>query len=119
MKPIGLKPSVKNRRARWFAYLCLAVMMGTAGFFIAREGVKDGNSSFIAIGVALPFIFVIGEMIRFSMYCGSIPSVWCIDCRHTFDIKQLCKTGRCPECRSRRVVGARPDDDDPVLSLYE
>lgn len=119
MKPMPLKLSVKSRLNRWFAYGCLAVMFGTVGFFLAREGFKDNQQFFVISGIALPFIFVIGEMIRFSMYCGKIPAVKCIDCQHVFEIKQLCKTGKCPECQSKRVVGVKPDDDDPVVSLYD
>jgi hypothetical protein len=44
MEPIPLKLSVKNRVNRWFAYGCLAVMFGIAGFLIAREGIKDNNN---------------------------------------------------------------------------
>jgi DNA-directed RNA polymerase subunit RPC12/RpoP len=119
MKPIPLKLSVKSKANRWFAWGCLAVMFGTVGILIVREGIKDNQQAFIIIGIALPFIFVIGEMIRFRRYCGRIPAVMCIDCRHEFDIKELCKTGKCPECRSTRVVGVKPDDDSgPVISLY-
>ncbi len=119
MKPIPLKLSVKNRFNRWFAYGCLALMFGTVGFFIALEGFRDHQQPFIIIGIVLPFIFVIGEMIRFRMYCSKINAVQCIDCRHIFQIEQLCKTGRCPECQSKRVVGIKPDDDDTVVTLYE
>ena len=119
MKPIPLKLSVKSRRNRWFAYGCLAVMTGTVGILIVREGIKDNQQFFMLAGIALPFIFVIGEMIRFNMYCGKIPAVMCIDCRHEFKIKELCKIGKCPKCQSKRVVGVKPDDNDPVISLYE
>jgi len=118
MKPIPLKLSVKSRFNRWFAYGCLALMAGIVGFFIARVGFQDHQQVFIIGGIALPFIFVIGEMIRFANYCSKIPAVMCVDCRLTFDIKQLCKTGKCPECKSKRVVGVKPDDYDQVFSLY-
>ena len=118
MKPMPLKLSVKSRRNRWFAYGVLAVMTGTFGILIIREGIKDNQLYFIVAGIALPFIFVIGEIIRFKRYCGKILAVWCVDCRHEFETKELCKKGRCPKCQSSRVVGLEPDDGDPVVTLY-
>lgn len=125
MKPIPLKISVKSSRNRWFSYLILGVIMGTVGLLIALDAYKDykagggGDSTFrLIIGIALPFIFVIGEMIRFKRYCRKIAAVFCIDCRFEFDIDELCKTGKCPECRSKRVVGLIPDDEDTILTLY-
>jgi len=73
--------------------------------------------SYTIILALLPFIFVGGEMLRFRSYCSKIPGVLCVDCRHQFDIQHLAKTGQCPECGSRRVVGLVSDDDAPVVTL--
>ena len=74
--------------------------------------------SYTIVVALLPFIFVGGEMLRFRSYCSKIAGAMCVDCRHEFDIKQLVKTGTCPACDSRRVVGLVPDDDDPIVTLY-
>jgi DNA-directed RNA polymerase subunit RPC12/RpoP len=126
VKPIALKPSTKSLAYRLFAYSVLAVGGGIAGVGIAYSCYKEYQSThggewvpLIAGGILLPFILVIGEIIRFRMYCGRISRVMCIDCRHEFGIRELVELGRCPLCQSKRVVGVRPDDDEgPIVSLY-
>jgi DNA-directed RNA polymerase subunit RPC12/RpoP len=117
MKPIALKPSTKSLANRVFAYCVLTVGGGFAGAVIAYRCYKEYQSTqggqwalLVVAGILLPFILVIGEIIRFKMYCGTIPGVMCIDCRHQFGIKELVELGRCPQCQSKRVVGVRPDE---------
>jgi len=96
-----------------------ALVSGTVGVFIAVDGYKHCQSSGktsellvrVVIGIALPFIIVIGEMIRFKRWCNKIPAVRCLMYAHVFQIEELCKTGKCPNCGSKRVVGIKPDDN--------
>lgn len=125
MKPIPLKPAAKSATQRRFTYLCLAVVMGSVGATIAYSSYQEYQKTqgpewglAIVIGILFPFIFVIGEMIKLRKYFSKIDAVLCVDCRHEFDIDQLVKTGKCPQCQSRRIVGLEPDDDDPIISLY-
>ena len=127
MKPIPLKVGVKSRARRIFCYCCLGIITGALGIAIARVSLDDyqandgsGEPLFrVMIGFALPLIFVVGEITRFRMWCGKIPAVMCDDCSNIFDIEDLLKTGKCPQCQSKRVVGIKPDDNDPIVSLYE
>ena len=125
MKPVPLKISAKSRKNRWFAYSCLAVISGIAGIAIAWTSFKEYRATgggewqlLTILGVLLPFIMVIGEVIRFRRYCSKIAGAMCVDCRQEFDLKQLVKAGNCPGCGSRRVVGLVSDEEDPVVTLY-
>jgi DNA-directed RNA polymerase subunit RPC12/RpoP len=125
MKPIPLKISARSRASRFFSYLCLGVLMTIPIAILAHNaygqyqatGKTEWPSYAIPLAL-LPFIFVGGEMLRFRSYCSKIPSVLCVDCRHQFDIKQLVKTGECPECRSKRVVGLVSDENDQIVTLH-
>ena len=71
MKPIPLKVCAKSAAHRRFTYLCLAIMMGSVGAAIAYTSYKEYQKTqapelkvAMAIGVLLPFVFVIGEMIK-------------------------------------------------------
>ena len=125
MKPIALKPSTKSLANRLFAYACLAVGGGIVGAAIAHSCYKEWQSTqgrqwipLTVAGALLPFVLIIGEMIRFRLYCGGITGVRCLDCELDFEIRELVRLGRCPECRSKKVVGIEPEDEGPIVSLY-
>jgi len=125
VKPVPLKLSAKSRTNRLFAYSCLGVISGVAGLAIAWTSYKEYRATgggqwqvLMILGALLPFIMVIGEIIRFNRYCSKIAGTLCIDCRQASDIKQLVKADKCPRCGSRRVVGLVPDDEDTTVTLY-
>jgi len=126
IEPIPLKTGARSPLARKFTYLCLAIVSGTVGVFIGINGYKHYQSSGkasellvrVVIGIALPFIVVIAEMIRFRRWCNKIPAVRCLMCIHVFQIEELCKTGKCPKCGSKRVVGIKPDDNAFVAQRH-
>jgi len=125
VKPIPLKISARIRANRLFSYVCLGVMtaipIAVVAYNVYGEYQATGKAdwpSYAIVLALLPFIFVVGEMLRFRSYCSKIPAVLCVDCRHQFDIKHLAKTGQCPECESRRVVGLVSDEEDQVVTLY-
>ena len=124
MKPTPLKMTAKSPRNRWFAYLCVGLIWGAAGWAIAYSSYQSYQEThgkewppLILIGILLPFIVVIAEMIRFRRYWRKIPAVLCVDCRHEFDTQQLVREGKCPACGSSRTVGLVSDDDDIVVKL--
>jgi len=109
MKEHGLRPQARRPLLRKGVYVMLAVMCGLAGFGIARTGWLDKRVDFIAIGIAFPFIIVIGEYIRNRLYFKKFQTARCKKCGHDFPFVTLLETGRCPECRSKRIVGLRPE----------
>lgn len=119
MREVSLRPQARSPVIRKGSYIFLAVIAGTGGIFIVREGFRDGRLDFIIIGAALPFIFVIGEMIRNHLYFKKFRTVRCQKCRHEFPMEALLITGRCPECKSKRIFGllrelnrSKNDDED-------
>ena len=108
MKEEPLRPQARSPLLRKTVYVLLAVMFGIAGIFVVRTGVQDKRTDFIIIGIALPFIFAGGEYIRNRLYFKKFQTARCKKCEHDFPFDTLLKTGRCPECKSKRVVGLRP-----------
>jgi len=87
-----------------------------AGVGIAYTAITDYVASrqlyclpAIPLGIALPFIIVGGEKFRLWRAGKKIRCVRCEECSSEFPLKSIYKTGRCPECSSRRLVGIMHD----------
>ena len=109
MKEHGLRPQARRPLLRRVVYVMLAVTCGLVGFGIAQMGVQEERVDFIGVGIAFPFIIVIGEYIRNYLYFRKFHTARCKKCGHDFPFSTLLEKGRCPECRKRRIVGLRPD----------
>lgn len=59
----------------------------------------------IIIGPLLPIIIVGGEKYRLKRGAKDIRCVRCIGCNSEFSLEAMYKTGRCPDCGSKRVAG--------------
>jgi DNA-directed RNA polymerase subunit RPC12/RpoP len=109
MKEHGLRPQAIRPLLRKGVYVMLVVMCGTIGILLAREGMRDKRVDFVVIGIALPFIFAGGEYIRNRLYFKKFQTARCKKCGNDFPFGKLLEIGRCPECRSKRIVGLRPE----------
>lgn len=59
----------------------------------------------IVFGSLLPVIIVGGEKYRLKRGAKDIRCVRCRECNSEFPLQAMYKTGRCPDCGSKRVVG--------------
>ena len=67
-------------------------------------------SPLLFLGIAFPFIPIGIELYRFWDGTKKIKCIRCEECRSEFSIKAMYKTGRCPNCNSKKVCGVLLDD---------
>ena len=93
------------------ASLFIGVMIAHVGY---ADYVKDHRQGWllIALGIAFPFIIIGGEIYRYRDGAKKVRGVRCRDCGGEFPLKAIYKTGRCPECKTKRLVGVRLDGTD-------
>lgn len=63
----------------------------------------------IVLGLLLPVIIVGGERYRLKRGAKEIRCVRCTGCKSEFPLEAMYKTGRCPDCNSKKVIGVTLD----------
>ena len=93
-------------------YWGLGIMTTFAGWSIAYTCTVDYWKTrhpmippLIVLGLLLPVIIVGGEKYRLKRGAKDIRCVRCNGCNSEFPLDAMYKTGRCPECGSKRVAG--------------
>lgn len=106
----------KRPLLRKIYYWGLGIMSVVAGWGIAYTCIVDYWKTrhpmippLIVLGLLLPVIIVGGERYRFKKGAKEIRCVRCRECNSESSLSAIYKTGRCPECGSKRIVGVTWD----------
>lgn len=97
-------------RKFYYGFMVLfGLIVGLSLIFDAIKSHQANPSSpyspFLFLGIAFLFIPIGIELYRFWDGVKKIRCVRCQECKSEFPIKAMYKTGRCPNCSSKRVVG--------------
>lgn len=94
----------------------LGIMTVVAGWGIAYTCIVDYWKTrhpmippLIVLGLFLPVIIVGGEWYRLKREAKEIRCVRCKECNSESPLEAMYKTGRCPNCNSKKVVGITLD----------
>ena len=97
-------------------YWGLGIMSAFAGWGIAYTCIVDYWKTrhpmippLIVLGLLLPVIIVGGERYRLKKGAEEIRCARCRECNSESPLEAIYKTGRCPECGPKRIVGVRLD----------